>query len=587
MSAMATAPYIPENAPFDPDQRAWLNGFLAGLFTGAGQASPSAAPVRSSLKIGVFFASQTGTAERLAKKLAKELKGKGHTVELASLQAASAASLSTQEHALVVASTYGEGDPPDDVKAFRECLLDEKAPRLEKLRYSVFALGDRNYEHFCQFGIEVDERLQTLGASRLMPRVESDVEVDEPFERWKSELMSRLEQSSAGPVLVVPTPAKTPKEIQLHTRENPYAAELLERRDLTTDVSSKLTVHLGFSLESSSVHYEPGDALGVVATNDEALVGEVLSLLPFGADSTVEIAKAGTVTIEQALRHHLQPTRLTRKIVQAFAAVAGSVKLSGLLVPEQAVHLDEYMYDRGLVDLLEEFPGAVTEPGQLVAMLPKLAPRLYSISSSPRAHGREVHTTVAVVRYRSHNRERGGICSTMLAERTPVGTRVPVYIHPNSKFRLPTADVPIIMVGPGTGIAPFRSFLHDRRAVGAQGKNWLFFGERSAKTDFLYCQEMRDLMDAGTLTRMETAFSRDQAHKIYVQDKMIEQGAELWRWLNDGAQFFVCGDASRMAKDVDAALQKVIEKHGGVSADAAKEYVAQMHEDRRYHRDVY
>jgi sulfite reductase (NADPH) flavoprotein alpha-component len=587
---MASIPFIPDNAPFDPEQRAWLNGFLAGLYSEGAQSAVATPPARSSLKIGVFFATQSGTAERLAKKLAKELKTKGHTVELASLGAASTATLAQQEHALLLASTYGEGEPPDEIKGFREQLLDASAPRLDKLRYSVFALGDSNYEHFCQFGIEVDERLQNLGARRLTPRVESDVEVDEPFERWKSELLPRLEQNATEPtakVVSISAP-KTAEAVPLHTRDNPFMAELRERRDLTRDISSKLTVHLAFSLEDSPVHYEPGDACGVLAENDPALIKEILSTLPFTATSIVQIPKVGALTVEDALRQHLQPTRLTRKIVQAFAAQAGSQKLSGLLVPEQAVHLDEFMYDRGLIDLLHDFPGVITEPEQLVAMLPKLAPRLYSISSSPAAHGREVHATVAVVRYRSHNRERGGICSTMLADRTALGSQVPLYIHPNKKFRLPqSADTPMIMVGPGTGIAPFRSFLHERRALGATGENWLFFGERSAQTDFLYCEELRDLMNTGTLTRMDTAFSRDQAYKIYVQDRMIEQSADLWRWLERGAHFYVCGDASRMAKDVDAALHTVVEQHGGISPDAAKEYVAQLHDDRRYHRDVY
>ncbi len=583
---MGSVPYIPDHAPFNAEQRAWLNGFLAGMFSSTPVAA--AAPTVSQ-RVGVFFASQTGTAERLAKKLAKELKGKGHTVELVSLASATAETLAKQENALVLASTYGEGDPPDEIKGFRERLLDAGAARLEKLRYSVFALGDKNYEHFCRFGREVDERLMELGAKPLVGRVESDVDVDEPFERWKAELLARLESTETDPVAaVIAAPAKVAEPEQVHTRENPFFSELLERRDLTTDISSKLTVHLAFGLDDSAVHYQPGDACGVIAENDPGLVGEILGMLPFAGSAAVEIAKVGTVTVEEALRQHVQPTRLTRKMVQAFAAKAGSKVLTGLLVPEQAVHLDDYMWDRGLIDLLHDFPGVVTEPADLMAMLPRLAPRLYSISSSPAAHGREVHTTVAVVRYRSHNRERGGICSTMLADRTPVGSKVPIYIHPNKKFRVPeNAATPMIMVGPGTGIAPFRAFLHHRRAMGATGKNWLFFGERSAKTDFLYCEELRELEAGGTLTRLDTAFSRDQAHKIYVQDRMIEHGAELWRWLEEGGQFFVCGDAARMAKDVDAALHTVVEKRGGQTAEAAMEYVAQMHEDRRYNRDVY
>ena len=274
-------------------------------------------------------------------------------------------------------------------------------------------------------------------------------------------------------------------------------------------------------------------------------------------------------------------------MVQHFADKTGAKQLTALLLPEQAAHLEGFLYDRGLIDLLLAYPGALTEPGELVAILPRLAPRLYSISSSPAAHGREVHCTVAVVRYRSHNRERGGVASTMLADRTGVGARLPIYIQPNKKFRLPAPDVPMIMVGPGTGIAPFRSFLHERRALGHKGKNWLFFGERSAATDFLYRDELNGMAANGHLTSLSTAFSRDQAQKIYVQDRMLEEGAELWKWLNDGAQFYICGDASRMAKDVDAALHTVAQTHGRLDPEAAKEFVSQLHDDRRYHRDVY
>jgi sulfite reductase (NADPH) flavoprotein alpha-component len=579
-------PFIPDNAPFTSEQRAWLNGFLAGLYSTAPQAASQPAAQSASLRFGLYFATQTGTAERLAKKMAKELKAKGHTAEVASLEKISPAQLAEREHALIFASTYGEGDPPESATAFRDALFSDAAPAMSGLRYSVFALGDKHYEHFCGFGVELDERLKALGAQRILPRTESDVEVEAPFDQWKASLLARLEakvETAAAPAAAPPAVEPEP----LHTRENPFLAELRERRALTSDISSKLTMHLGFGLEDSEVHYEAGDACGVLAQNDPALVAEILSLLPCDRATDIEIAKLGHVTLEDALLHHLQPTRLTRKMVKHFAEKSGSRVLQSLLLPEQAAHLETFMYDRGLVDLLHEYPGVVESAGDLVEILPRLSPRLYSISSSPAAHGREVHCTIAVVRYRSHNRERGGICSTMLADRVAVGARVPIYIQPNKRFRLPPAETPMIMVGPGTGIAPFRAFLHERRALGHSGRNWLFFGERSAQTDYLYCQELQQMASDRHLARLDTAFSRDQEHKIYVQDRMIEQGAELWRWLQDGAQFYICGDASRMAKDVDAALHTVVETHGGMDADAAKDFVAQLHDDRRYHRDVY
>ena len=528
--------------------------------------------------------------------MAKELKAKGHTVEIASLEKTTPAQITQQENALIFASTYGEGDPPETAINFRDALMSDLAPSMRTLRYAVFALGDKHYEHFCKFGADLDERLQALGATRFIPRAESDVEVDAPFEQWKASLWPHLEHKTAEANVAIQTApvaalagdvvaAAEPEHV--HTRENPFHAELRERRPLTTDVSSKLTMHLAFGLEDSVVHYSAGDACGVVARNDPALIDDILATLPFDGSAEVEIPKLGTVPVREALLHHLQPTRLSRKIVHYFAEKSGAKTLSALLPPEQSGHLDTYMYDRGPIDLLHEYPGVIESPAELAGLLPRLAPRLYSISSSPAAHGREVHCTISVVRYRSHNRERGGICSTMLADRADVGQRLPIYIQPNKRFRLPPAETPMIMIGPGTGIAPFRSFLHERRALGHKGRNWLFFGERSAKTDFLYCCELQAMAQDGHLTRLDTAFSRDQDHKIYVQDRLIEHGAELWRWLKDGAQIFICGDATRMAKDVDAALHTVVETHGAMDADAAKDFVAQLHDDRRYHRDVY
>ena len=489
----------------------------------------------------------------------------------------------------VLASTYGEGDPPDTVKPFFDQLCDSSAPRLDTLNYSVLALGDSHYEHFCKFGVDLDERLNALGASRLAPPVTCDVEVDEPFESWKADLLVRLLYATDGPAVETSKPIAAPAAIAgTYHRDNPFAAELKEKRILTRDVSSKLTLHMGFSLEGSDLTYDAGDALAVLPKNDPTLVAEILEKVTLTGTEPVELPKLGSRSIADALSAVLQVTRLSRKLLDTFAN-AGRVKLLlGLLKPEQQSHLDEYLYDRGLVDLLTEYPGVITSAQQLADLLPKLAPRLYSISSSPKAHAGEVHTTVAVVRYRSHNRERGGVCSTMFADRTEIGGRLPVYIQQNKKFRLPAdPDAPIIMIGPGTGIAPFRGFLHERCALGAKGRNWLFFGERSASTDFLYREELEQMQSGGLLTRLDTAFSRDQANKIYVQDRMIEQGAELYAWLAQGASIYVCGDATRMAKDVDLALHKVIEQHGSHDEEAAKEYVQNLHDTKRYHRDVY
>lgn len=588
---LAGTPYIPESAPFSPEQREWLNGFLTELFSpAAAQTMPTA--TTGPPRVGVYFATQSGTAERLAKKLTKELKAQGYTVSLSSLEKTRPADLGQQENALLLVSTYGEGAPPDGAKTFREALFAEDAPAMPTLRYSVFCLGDKHYENFCSFGIELDERLKALGGTRLSYRVESDVDVDEPFTLWAKEVGPRLAQKrSSSSVVEIAEPREAATKCDTsggNTRDNPYFAELRERRALTADGSTKLTMHLSFALNDAPLDYEAGDACGVVAQNDPALVAQIISRLPFGGDTMVDLANVGKLSLEQALLGHLQTTRLTRKMVQAFAARTQCKQLLSLLPAEQGAHLEAFMHGRGLIDLLEEYRDMVDSPHQFVAMLPKLAPRLYSISSSPKVHGGEVHCTVAVVRYRSHNRERSGVASTMLESRVGVGEKLPIYIQPNKRFRIPCdGNVPMIMIGPGTGIAPFRAFLHERRALGHHGCNWLFFGERSEKTDFFYEEELLEMFAGGHLTRLDTAFSRDQAHKLYVQDRMVQRGQEMWRWLQDGAQVFVCGDASRMAKDVDAALHKVVEQYGELDAEAAHEYVSQLHEDGRYHRDVY
>jgi len=595
---MSMTPFIPETAPFSADQRAWLNGFLAGIFPDAAVTAAQPAVAAASLKVAVLYASQSGTGEGLARKVAKELKAKGHVAAVASLDAYTPSMLAKEEYAIMIASTYGEGEPPEGARPFYDQLCLATAPHLEKLSYSILALGDKTYEQFCQFGIDLDARLQALGARCIYQRVDCDVELDEDFAQWKAGLFSCLDDVASGkelraevkPIVTAGSKpvAAAPAKAQVHTRDNPFSAPLLEKTALTRDVSSKLTLHLAFSTVDSKLHYEAGDACGVIPQNDPRLVGQILEVLKFTGSERVELAQEGAVTVFEALLRSLQVTRLNRKMVQAYAALGKCQRLLDLLVPEQQSHLDKYTHDRGLIDLLLEYPGVVTAPHELVAMLPKLTPRLYSISSSPAAHAGEVHTTVAVVRYRAHNIERGGVCSTLFADRVSVGDALPIYIQPNKKFRLPKEpDAPIIMIGPGTGIAPFRAFLHERRSLGSTGRNWLFFGERSEATDFLYADELRSMLADKHLTRLDTAFSRDQEHKIYVQDRMLELAPAFWEWLQDGATIYVCGDASRMAKDVDAALHTIVEREGGLGQEAAKDYVQQLKDEHRYHRDVY
>jgi sulfite reductase (NADPH) flavoprotein alpha-component len=598
---VSQVPFIPDNAPFTAEQRAWLNGFLAGIYSRA--EPPVAAEQPSALKIAVLYASQSGTAEGLARKLTRELTSKGHVATFLPMEGYTPASLAAERYALLIASTYGEGDPPDVVQPFYNQLCMEHFPRFENLSFSVLALGDSHYEHFCKFGRDLDERLASLGAFRMCERVDCDVDPDEPFARWKSSLFTSIdEMASTRPAKRTAAniatlaasssddnkPGQEKKKTAAHTRDNPFLAPIVDKRPLTHEISSKLTLHMAFSVEGSAVTYEAGDACAVIPQNEPSLVDEILHKLKFSGEVLVQLPKVGTVALKTALLDHLQITRLTRKMIQAYATIGQCLPLLDLLKPEQQTHLDAYTWDRGLIDLLYEYPEVLRDPADLVAMLPKLSPRLYSISSSPAAHAGEIHTTVAVVRYRSHNRERGGVCSTMFADRSQPESRLPIYIQPNNKFRLPSdADRPIIMIGPGTGIAPFRAFLHERRTLGASGKNWLFFGERSAATDFLYREELEQMQKDNFLTRLDLAFSRDQDHKIYVQDKMREQAPLFWSWLQDGACVYVCGDATRMAKDVDAMLHNIVEQQGGCNKEAAVDYVQTLKDQHRCHRDVY
>ncbi len=503
------------------------------------------------------------------------------------------ASLATIEHAIPITSTYGEGDPPDAVKPFFDQLTSVGAPRLDKLTYSLLALGDSNYEHFCKFGSDLDARLHALGATRLLDRTDLDVDLDVPFAAWQSTLLPRIDELARVAQTPKSTPANAPMNIR-HTRDNPYLAPLLTKLPLTAEVSSKQTLHLAFCLRETEMPYEAGDACGFLPQNDPALVSSILSAAHLTGSEHVTLSNPKSaahklrVPLTEALTHSLQVTRLSRKLLESYAEQGDCTTLLGLLVPERQTHLDEYLHHRGLIDVLPEYTGVLASAQDLVDLLPRLAPRLYSISSSPAAHAGEVHTTVAVVRYHADNRDRGGVCFTLFADRTSPGDRLPLFIQRNERFRIPTdISAPMVMIGPGTGVAPFRSFLHERRALGHPGPNWLFFGERSAATDFLYRDELTAMQADGHLTRLDLAFSRDQSRKIYVQDRMLEHSDELFRWLEKGASLYVCGDASRMAKDVDAALHKVVQTASRSTPEAATEYVQQLKETHRYHRDVY
>lgn len=582
-------PLVPDTAPFSPEQRAWLNGFLAGVFsrTQGAQPSPLNAPPAALQPLTILFGSQTGTAEGLAKKVAKEAGKHAFAPTVLDMAQTDLARLANEKNLLVITSTYGDGEPPDNARALHAALKAAGDRPLTSVRFSVLALGDTNYAQFCQCGKDLDASLERLGATRVSPRVDCDLDYEAAFAKWLEAALSAL-GAVAGPARPDGTSEswrKAPPTVQesTYSKRNPFPASILTVRNLNGAGSAKEVNHVEFSLEGSGLNYEAGDALGVMPQNCPALVADVLLALGCDGEEAVP-TPAGEMPLRRALTECYDLGKPTAELL----ALAPPVR-AGLSRDEDPGSRDKPAPTghHHVIDVLIAAP-AKPAPQDLVAKLKKLQPRLYSISSSPKAHPGQVHLTVGAVRYEQDGRARKGVCSTFLAERGVATGKVGVFIHSNPVFRPPADGTkPMIMVGPGTGIAPFRAFLEERRATGATGKNWLFFGDQKASSDFLYRDELLGMKESGLLARLDLAFSRDQAEKIYVQHRMIEEAAELYAWLEAGAHFYVCGDASHMAKDVDAALHQVIEKAGGMTPEAAAAYVQALKAAKRYARDVY
>jgi sulfite reductase (NADPH) flavoprotein alpha-component len=593
-------PYIPETAPFSLEQRAWLNGFLAGLFSsgGNGGTSPAGSQATAAGTAGpllICFGSQTGTAEGLAKKLAKQAAQRGFSPQVSALNDLEPAQFAAAGKIVIISSTWGDGEPPDNATKFWNWLQADAAPRLENVEFAVLGLGDRNYSDFCGASRKFDARLEALGAKRLLARGECDTDYEAAAAKWLEELWEKL-----GPVTTAGSPgtvvmaeaignngngaANGTAPAPLYTKAHPFPAPLLRNLALNREGSAKEVRHYEIALGGSGLAYEVGDALGVVPENCPELVTEVLATLGATGDEPVALDHAVT-PLRRALTVHYELGRPTSELLGEIAKRVPAVEFAPLLASERADDLKKWLYGRDVLDLLLLAPKVLTA-AELLPLLRKLSPRLYSISSSPKAHPGEVHLTVGAVRYQVHNRARKGVASTFLADRA--GDLVKIFVNPSHGFRPPPQpEVPMIMVGPGTGIAPFRAFLEDRQAAGARGRNWLFFGDQRRATDFLYEDQLVNWQKSGFLTRLDLAFSRDQAEKVYVQDRMRENAGELWGWLDAGAHFYVCGDAGRMAKDVDVALHEVIETAGGKSRDDARAYVEKMKAEKRYQRDVY
>lgn len=590
------APTIPDNAPFAPEQRAWVNGFLAGLFydKSRGEKLPQASTEKeSSLPLLILFGSQTGSAEALAKRIGAEAAGHNFAARVLDMNAHAHVDWKTEERILIVTSTWGDGDPPDNAAAFWNFLNSTSAPKLDHLKFSVLALGDKNYSDFCGAGKKFDARLEQLGARRIHPRADCDVDYESTAKEWIESIWKKFSETGSGAsvVEISKAPDSNRKSVEgpvRFSRQNPFPAWLLTNRRLNDPRSSKDTRHFEIALEGSDLNYEPGDALGVIPKNSPALVEDILSALDFTGEEAVKNGGPGEIPLRAALLEHFEIRQISRGFFEAIAERSGESVLRKLLNAENKSALEAFLHGRETIDLLMTHPRAKFSATEFVALLRKLNPRLYSISSSPNAHRGEVHLTVAAVRYESHGRARQGVCSTFLADRVETQTPVRVFVQPSHGFRLPEdATTPIIMVGPGTGVAPFRAFLEERRAVGAKGKSWLFFGDQRSESDFLYRQEIEAMVAEKSLTHLHTAFSRDQAEKVYVQHRMLENAKPLWNWLESGAHFYVCGDAKRMAKDVDATLHQIIQTAGGRGKEQALEYVQKMKTEKRYQRDVY
>ena len=594
---MNPVPFIPDNAPFTAEQRLWLNGYLAGLFSNAGgdfsgraAAGLGAAPSAPKQPLLLLYGSQTGTAEGVAKQTAKIAEARGFAPKIVCLEKFETVDLAKEERVLVITSTYGDGDPPDNAQGFWNWLNSDAAPRLEQTKFSVIALGDTNYPAFCEFGKKCDERLESLGAKRVHARADCDVDYEANMNAWTEGVFSALANGSNGnSVAAVADKLEEPKPevAEGFSRKNPFPARLLANRTLTAEGSGKEVRHFEISLAESGLEYEVGDALGIFPTNCTEHVTNLLAALGCDGEEAVETSDGKEASLRLALAQHYDISRPSTDLLKAAAerGAAGG-ELASLLDPARREDLKKWLWGREVIDTVSGLTTKFT-PTEFIALLKKLQPRLYSISSSLKAHPGEVHLTVGAVRYDAYGRKRKGVCSTFLADRAG-DAPVPVFVQPSHGFKLPLdGNVPVIMVGPGTGIAPFRAFLQERHATKAPGKNWLFFGDQKRETDFLYRELLEGWLADGHLSRLDLAFSRDQAEKIYVQNRMLEAAAELWSWLQAGAHFYVCGDASRMAKDVDAALHQIAATAGGLSKEAAEEYIAKLKSEKRYQRDVY
>ncbi len=596
---------LPEDAPFtapqksalhslledlSPAQAAWLSGYMAAIGQLSDKGGAPAARA-GGIPLTILFGSESGNAEGCAREAARAAERAGFQPTVVDMGDCDPMRLPLMRNLLVIVSTWGEGDPPERAAPFHAAVMGPQAPALPGVRFAVFALGDVSYKNFCECGKQFDRRLAELGATRVLERVDADVAYEEPFQRWLGAVLPRFKEAAghAPSVTVVapPAPARAAAPAEPYGKKNPFPAPVKAVINLNGRGSAKLTCHVELSLAGSGLAYKPGDVAGVFPSNCPEVVEDFLRLA--GLDGAAPVAGEDGLPLREVLKNRYDITTLNVPLLRKYAPLARNPRLDAALAEDNKDSLAEWLHGREMRDLFAEFPPAAPLGADAVlGLLRRMAPRLYSIASSLRAHPDELHLTVGAVIYEAHGRLRKGVCSTYLCQRVAVGDTVPLYTHTNKNFALPeSGDTPIIMVGPGTGIAPFRAFIEERAATGATGKSWLFFGDQHFNTDFLYQLEWQEYLRRGVLTRMNVAFSRDTPRKVYVQHRMLQHGRDLYDWLQQGAHFYVCGDANRMAKDVHQALVDIHVAHGGLSPEAAAEAVAALQKAKRYQKDVY
>lgn len=575
----------------EEEQAIWLNGYIQGL---TGKATPvplqaytaetetTSGVTEEILPLTVLYGTHTGRSKLLAEDISQKADAKNIDCQIFPMDDYKTKTLKYEKNLLVIVSTHGEGEPPEMAEDFHAFMTGKRAPKLQGLNYSVLALGDKSYKHFCQTGIDLDQALKKTGATELTPIVTCDVDFEDDAARWMENALEELSKHQSTPANSN-QPGVSRYQKTVYSRKNPFEATVLEKVRVTGRESDKEVYHMELSLEDSGIVYEPGDALGVIARNPDPLVDNILATLNDDGSEVIE-THAGKVPIKEALKHHYETTILTRDIISKYSAKTGDKKVKAILEDDQK--LEEYLYGHDVLDLLQEFPTKLT-PIEFLELLRPLPPRLYSICSSQASVENEVHITVSRVQYENKGRWRVGACSAFLADQLDVDDKALIYIEKNHNFRLPANGDPIIMVGAGTGIAPYRAFLQQRESENKKGKSWLFFGDRRFSSDFLYQVEWQKHLDKGHLEKIDLAFSRDQESKIYVQHKLKDQRKKLFKWLEQGAYFYLCGDMKYMAKDVQATLLEIIEKEGGMTNKKAKEYFKKLKKEKRFQADVY